>query len=311
MKVKRSRSFYKWGEQLQLQSMALPAIALLIIFSYIPMWGVLMSFQEYDILKGFWGSPWVGIEKFQAFFGTRNFYMIMRNTIAISFLKLVFTFPAPIILALMLNEVKQMRVKRTIQTITYLPYFLSWVIVSAMVFSLLSVDSGSVNMLLVATGAIKSPVNWMSRPQFFWPLLVIINLWKNTGYSAIIYLAAIASINPELYESAAVDGAQRRHCIWYITLPSIAPQIIILLILSISNIMNAGFDEIMLLTNDGANGVLRPVAETIDIHVYKMGIELQQFSYATAVGVFKSVINVAMLLIANFTARGLTDTGLW
>jgi len=311
MRVKTVRRLHVWGEQIQLQSMALPAVALLIIFSYIPMWGILMSFQEYDIMKGFWGSPWVGFDQFRYFFSTRNFNLIIRNTVAISFLKLAFNFPAPIILALMLNEVMKLRVKRVIQTITYLAYFLSWVIVSAMVFSMLSVDSGSFNMLLQAIGIIDESVNWMSQPSFFWPLVVFINVWKNTGYSAIIYLAAIASINPELYESAAVDGAKRRHCIWYITLPSIAPQIIILMILSISNIMNAGFDELMLLTNDGTNGVLRPVAETIDIHVYKMGIELHQFSYATAIGTFKSIINVSMLLIANFMAFKLTETALW
>lgn len=301
----------KLAEQFQLQSMVLPGIVLIVIFSYIPMWGILMSFQNFSISAGFWNSPWVGMANFIEFITSRNFPIVMRNTLVISGLKLLIGFPAPIILALMLGEVRSRWMKRGIQTITYLPYFLSWVVVSGMVFSMLSGDGGSVNMLLMSLGVISEPINFMNRQSWFWPILIITNVWKDIGFSAIIYIAAIAGVNPEYYEAAEIDGAGKLRKIWNVTLPSIAPQIIILLILAISGILDAGFDDIYLLTNNMKNGVLIPVADVIDTHVYRMGVLSQRYSYATAVGLFKSVISVVLLVGANAFSRKLTDSSLW
>jgi putative aldouronate transport system permease protein len=298
-------------EQMELQSMIVPGIALLVIFSYIPMWGLLMAFQKYDIKQGFWGSSWVGLNNFKEFIFSRNFGIVIYNTLGISSLRLLICFPAPIILALFLNEVHSPLLKRVFQTITYLPYFLSWVVVAGMVFSMLSGDGGPVNMLLIKLGILKQPYNFMSERRAFWPVLITANVWKDVGFQAIIYFAAITGINPEYYEAAEIDGAGKFGKIWHITLPSIIPQIIILLILAISNILNAGFEDIYLLTSSWRNGVLTPVADVIETHVYRMGVISQRFSYATAVGLFNSVISAGLLVGANWLSRRLADNSLW
>lgn len=299
------------GDQWELQSMALPSLAFLFLFSYIPMYGVLMAFQDYDLFLGMRNSPWVGFKHFLEFFRSRDFWTIMRNTLSISILKLAFGFTAPILMALMINEVQHSGIKRVIQTISYLPHFVSWVIVSGMVMSLLSVDNGSINVLLVGLGIIDEPRNWLSDRGAFWPILVAANVWKDMGFGSIIYLAAIAGINPELYEAASIDGASRLRQIFVITLPSIAPQIIILFILALGKILEAGFDDILLLTNNGQNAILRPVSEVIGTYIFRVGIENQRFSYATAAGLFRSVIDAGMLVGANRAARKLTETSLW
>ncbi|MFU1794339.1 ABC transporter permease [Paenibacillus azoreducens] len=291
--------------------MVIPAIIMIIIFSYIPMWGILTAFQDYSPAKGFFGSEWVGFKHFKMFFNAPEFWQIMRNTIVISLLKLFIAFPAPIILALMLNEVKNAFFKRFVQTVSYLPHFISWVIVSGFVISLLSVDSGSVNILLQKLGIIDEPVHWLSIPDYFWGILISSGIWKEIGFGAIVYLAAITGVDPHMYEAASIDGAGRMRKLISITIPSIAPVIIIFLILQVGQILNAGFEEILLLTNQGQNVVLRPVAETIDTYVYRVGIENYRFSYATAAGLFKGVISVGMLVIANWIARKLGNSSLW
>ncbi|MDR2747501.1 MAG: ABC transporter permease subunit [Treponema sp.] len=308
---RKTQKKYFGFEQLELQSMMVPALALLILFTYIPMWGVLMAFQKYNIRAGFWGSEWVGLANFREFIFSRNFTLVMRNTLAISFLKLLVCFPAPILLALFLNEVKHRGLRRVFQTITYLPYFLSWVVVAGMVFSMLSGVDGSVNRALIGLGILKEPYNFLSDPNAFWPILIGVNVWKGAGFQAIIYIAAITGINPEYYEAAEIDGAGKFRKIWHITLPCIAPQIIILLILAISGIMNAGFEDVYLLTNSLGNGVLLPVADVIDTHVYRMGVLTQRYSYSTAVGLFKSVIGALLLVGANQLSRKLTESALW
>ncbi|MGG4340735.1 ABC transporter permease [Paenibacillus lautus] len=291
--------------------MVIPAIIMIIIFSYFPMWGVLTAFQDYSPAKGFLGSEWVGFKHFRMFFNAPEFWQIMRNTIVISLLKLFIAFPAPIILALMLNEVKNAFFKRFVQTVSYLPHFISWVIVSGFVISLLSVDNGSVNILLQKLNLIDEPVHWLSIPEYFWGILISSGIWKDIGFGAIVYLAAIAGVDPSMYEAASIDGAGRMRKLVSITLPSIAPVIIIFLILQVGQILNAGFEEILLLTNQGQNVVLRPVSETIDTYVYRVGIENYRFSYATAAGLFKSAISVGLLVIANWIARKLGDSSLW
>lgn len=301
----------KLEQQIALQSMVIPGILLILIFSYIPIAGIVVAFKDYNLYSGILGSPWVGLKHFKAFFMGRNFVEIMRNTLAISGLKLLFGFPAPIILAIMLNEVSNIRSRRIFQTITYMPHFVSWVVVAGMLNTLLSMDGGTVNSVLMKIGIINEPINFLSTPEYFWTILVSANVWKNMGYNAIIFMAAISGINPELYEAAAMDGASRFKQIFVITLPCIMTQIVIVLILNVSNVLNAGFDDILLLTNNGDNSILMSVADVIDTYVYRIGIKSQRLSFATAAGVFKSVVNILVLLVANAISRKLSEVSLW
>lgn len=287
--------------------MVLPALLFILVFSYIPMYGVLMAFQDYNIFTGFMSSPWVGFKHFERFFHAPEFWSVIRNTVVISLLKLFIGFPAPILLALMLNEIHNRVFKRTIQTISYLPHFISWVIVSGFVTSLLSTDNGSFNILLQQLNLIDEPINFLSIPEYFWTILVTTGVWKEIGFSSIVYLAAIAGVDPQLYEAGAMDGASRLRQMFSITLPSILPVIIIFLILNIGNLLNAGFEDILLL---GANPVLRDVADVIDTYVYRVGIQNNRYSYATAVGLFKGVLSVALLAGANYAARR-SGNSLW
>lgn len=298
-------------KQWDLQIMAVPAILFIFVFSYIPIWGLLMGFQNYDLFQGMWKSPWVGLEHFKRFFDEPSFTLIFRNTLVISLLKLALGFPAPIILALMINEAKCLRFKKSFQTISYLPYFLSWVVVGGLMSQFLSPEGGALNDFLQKLHLVSEPVNWLSTPEYFWWILVMTNVWKNVGFSAIIYLAAIAGINPELYEASDIDGASRFRQIFLITLPSLVPVMIILLILAVGNVLNAGFDDILQLTANGTNSILLDVSDVIDTYVYRVGIKYQEISYATAVGLFKSVVNVLFLVGANAFFKKTTESSLW
>lgn len=298
-------------KQWDFQIMVLPAIIFLLIFSYGPMWGVLMAFQEYNLFKGFWESPWVGLTHFEMFFSAPEFWRIIRNTFVISFLKLLIGFPAPILLALMLNEIGNIVFKRVVQTITYIPHFISWVVVSGLMFSMLAVDNGPVNDVLMGLKLIDQPISWLSTPDYFWGILVGTNVWKEIGFGSIVYLAAIIGIDPALYEASAIDGASRVKQIFTITLPGIAPVIMIFLILGVGNVLNAGFEDIMMMTRNLNNGIVMPVAEVIDTYVYQMGIMNQRYSYATAAGLFKSLLSVSLLVLANWLARRFNQESLW
>ncbi|UVI28786.1 ABC transporter permease [Paenibacillus spongiae] len=303
--------FMRFLKQWDIQIMVIPAILVVFVFHYVPMWGILTAFQDYNPGKGLLHSPWVGFKHFRMFFNAPEFGLVMRNTIVISLLKLLIGFPAPIILALMLNEVKHAVYKRIVQTISYLPHFISWVIISGFVISMLSVDNGSINMLLKQLHLIQEPVSWLSMPEYFWAILVTTGVWKEIGFGAIVYLAAIAGVDPHQYEAASIDGAGRFRQILSITIPSITPVIMIFLILAVSQILNAGFEEILLLTNQGINVILRPVSDIIDTYVYRVGIINYRYSYATAAGLFKSVISVGLLVAANWIARKLGRASLW
>ncbi|WP_373229335.1 ABC transporter permease [Cohnella sp.] len=306
-RIKKKTLSQKLLAQWDIQLMIIPGVILVFIFSYLPMYGSLTAFQEYNLFKGFWASPWVGTKHFEMFVGSPQFREIMRNTISISLLKLIIIFPAPIILALMLNEIRHMLFKRFIQTISYLPHFLSWVIVAGFVGSMLSIDSGSLNLFLLSTNMIREPVNWLSIPEYFWAILISSNLWKEIGFASIVYLAAIAGIDPHLYEAAGMDGASRFKQLYLITLPSILPVVIIFLILAVGNTLNAGFDDLLLLAR---NPILLDVAEVIDTHVYRVGILSSRYSYATAVGLFKGIISIVLLTAANAIARR-SGNSLW
>lgn len=304
VKKGRLRRFLK---QWDIQLMVLPAMMFILVFSYIPMYGVLMAFQDYSLFKGFLNSPWVGFKHFEMFFGAPEFWTIMRNTLIISLLKLCIGFPAPILLALMLNEVGRHSFKRIVQTISYLPHFLSWVIVSGFAISILSTDNGSLNILLQKLSLIDEPINFLSEPKYFWSILTVTNVWKEIGFSSIVYLAAIAGINPQLYEAASIDGASRLKQIISITIPSIMPIIVVFSILAIGNFLNAGFEDILLLAG---NPVLRDVSDVLDTYVYRIGIQNSRFSYATAAGLFKAIISVLLLAGANYWARR-SGNSLW
>lgn len=296
---------------LDLQIMALPAIIFLVVFSYFPMWGIMMAFQNFDIFKGFLRSEWVGVAHFSAFLTDKSFVNIMANTLSISIQRLLFVFPAPIVLALILNEVSSAKFKKTVQTISYLPHFISWVIVAGFTFSFLAVDGGSVNEALLFLGLIDEPINFFSKPELFQPILILANIWKETGFSAIVYLAAIAGIDPTLYEAAQIDGLNRFKQMFYITIPMIVPIVVIFLILAIAGILNAGFEDILLLTKQMTNAILREKAEVIDTYVYRMGIKAGRFSYSTAAGLFKATISVLLLWIGNRAARASGRVSIW
>lgn len=301
----------RFAKQWDYQLMILPSIVFILIFSYIPMWGVLLAFKEYNLFEGFTASPWVGMLHFKMFFESPEFWSIVRNTFGISLLKLLIGFPAPIILALMLNEVKNIVFKSVVQTVTYIPHFISWVVVSGLVFSMLTVDNGAVNDVMVKLSLIKEPINWLSIPEYFWGILVSVGVWKEIGFGSIVYLAAIAGIDPALYEAASIDGASKFKQIFTITIPSMAPVITIFLLLGVGNILNAGFEDILLLTKNLNNGILMPYAQTVDTYVYQMGILNQRYSYATAAGLLKSVLSVLLLYIANTISRKLGKASLW
>ncbi|RJG16640.1 sugar ABC transporter permease [Paenibacillus thiaminolyticus] len=303
----RKSAFKRFFMQIDIQLMVLPALVFIFIFSYIPMYGVLIAFQDYKMGSNLLNNNWVGLKHFIAFFNSPDFYPVMRNTIVISFLKFIFGFPAPILLALMLNEVRKMFFKRVVQTVTYLPHFLSWVVIGSMVTSLLSVDNGSVNMLLEKLKLIDEPVNFLSMSEYFWTILITTNVWKEIGFASIVYLAAIAGIDPHLYEAASIDGASRFKQMWLITLPCIMPVVIIFMILAIGNLTSAGFEDILILAS---NPALRDVSDSLDVYVVRVGIDNYRYSYATAIGLFKAVVSVTLLTLANFIARK-TGNSLW
>jgi putative aldouronate transport system permease protein len=298
-----TKSFWwKLKNQKQLAFMSMPVLLYVVLFAYVPTLGWVMAFQNFQPAKGFFKSAWLGLYNFKMLLADPDFYRDFRNTLCMSVLNIVFSFVAAIILALLLNEIKNVFFKRTIQTISYLPHFLSWVIVSSLVVTTLSMD-GILNDLLVNLGIINQPVVWMGHGNYFWGILTVTNVWKEVGWNTIIYLAAMAAIDPALYEAAVMDGASRFQKMRYITLPGIKTTFVILLIMSIGWIMEAGFEPQYLLKN----GLNVDYAETIDLYVIKYGFQQSNFSMATAAGIFKSVINIIMLFAANFAAKKTTD----
>ena len=304
---KKKSVLRRFLKQWDLQLMVIPGLIFIFIFNYIPMYGVLMAFQDFNIFKGMAASEWVGLKHFKYFFTDARFPEIMRNTLVISGLKILIGFPAPIILAIMLNEVRKMAFKRAVQTITYLPHFLSWVIVAGFATSILATESGSLNILLEKLSLIDEPISFLSKVEYFWTVIIATNLWKSIGFASIVYIAAIAGIDPQLYEAASLDGASKFKQTYLITIPSIMPIIVIFLILDIGNLLNAGFEDLLLL---GSDAILRPVSDVIDTYVYRVGISNSLYSYATAVGLFKAVISVILLTGANQIARR-SGNSLW
>jgi len=296
--------------QLDLQVMVIPAIILVIIFAYLPLYGLVMAFQDFRLGDSIGGSTWAGFEHFRMFFNSPNFWEIMRNTFAISFLKLIFVFPMPILLALVLNEVRNVGFKRAVQTISYLPHFISWVVVAGIALDLMSPD-GSINSMLMAVGILDSPITFMGEARYFWTIIVITDIWKGIGWGAIIYIAAISTVNTELYQAASIDGAGRMRKLWHITLAGIKPTIIIMLILTVGSIIQSSFEQVMLLTNNLRNAMVFERSEILDTHIFRVGLTNMRYSYAAAIGLFRSVVSVTLLLIVNFIAKKFFDESLF
>ncbi len=293
---KNRRALSKYGA---FYAMMIPLILFLIVFCYLPMGGLVMAFQDFRPVRGIFGSKWVGLENFKMVFEDGMFWKVLKNTVIISVLKILFTAPAPIILALMLNEVKNRKFKRVVQTIVYMPRFISWVVLAAIVRALLNVQNGPINDILLSLGWIDEPVLFMGSKKLFRGLLVATDVWKGMGWSSIIYLSAMTSINPQLYEAAQLDGAGRFQRMWNITLPLIKPTFMVLIILSMGSILSAGFDQVYAMSN---SAVLE-VGDIIDTYVYRRGLAEQNYSYAAAVGLFKSVVSVILVSFANWLAR--------
>ncbi|MDF2669681.1 MAG: protein lplB [Paenibacillus sp.] len=282
-----------------------PGILFLILFKYTPMYGILIAFKDFNIFDGMAASPWVGLDNFQRLFKSEAFMDVFQNTLMISFLKIVFLFPLPIIVAIMMNELKNMVFKRSIQTIIYLPHFLSWVIVSGLFIDLLSVNGGLVNKLIVALGG--QPIPFMLDNSVFRSVLVTSAGWKEIGWSTIVYLAALTSIDPQLYEAAKIDGAGKWKQTLFITLPGMVPVILLMFILRLGSVLEAGTEQILVMYNPG----VYKVADVIGTFVYRIGLGEQNYSFSTAVGLFESVIAFFLIVSGNAMSRKFLHRGIW
>jgi putative aldouronate transport system permease protein len=277
----------------------LPALILVVLFCYMPMEGLAIAFKDYKMARGIEASDWVGFKHFQALFSDPNFYRVLGNTLKISILTLLTTFPVTIVFTLLVNEISSKRFKSTVQTITYMPHFLSWVVVGTFVYQLLSPTGGVVNAVLIKLGILEKPLYFMAQKDMFVPIYLITNLWKSTGYSIVIYLATIAGIDTTMYDAASIDGANRFHRILYITLPAMFPTMCTMLILNIGSLVSEGFDPVFNLYNDATY----QTADVISTYVYRKGMVESRYDFSTAIGLFQNVVSLALVLFANWFAR--------
>lgn len=285
--------------------MMIPGLLYYVVYHYIPMAGMIIAFKDYSLGKGIIGSDWVGLDNFRIIFNSPDFYELLRNTLLISLYRILFNMLPDVLLALMLNEVRVLWFKKLIQTVTYGPYFLSWVIVYGLAVAFLAQDSGIVNYYIRELGG--NAVNYLASNDYFRPIILLTDMWKNTGFGAIIYLAALATINTELYEAAVVDGAGRWRQLWHVTLPGIRDVFVLLLILKIGHIMDAGFEQIYIFLN----ARVYEVGDIIDTWVFRRGLEELEFSIAIATNLFKSVIGFILIIGANKVAKKLGGSGIW
>ncbi|MBQ8639694.1 MAG: sugar ABC transporter permease [Lachnospiraceae bacterium] len=281
---------YRW-----IYLLGLPGLTILVLFNYIPMSGLLMAFQDYNPYKGLLGSEWVGLKHFDKLFNDAKFYRMLKNTIIINLLEML-TFPAPIILALLLNELRSTKLKKVIQTSVYLPHFLSWAIVVSLTFFLLSSEQGIVNKIAVSMGG--TPTKYLQSKDWIYPIITIQSLWKGVGWSSIVYLAAIAGVDQELYEAAKIDGANKLQQMLKITIPSIMPTVVVMLIMKMGSIISVGFEQIFLMTNANVKSML----EVFEVYIYQNGVAsgFPNYSYTTAIGMFKSVVSTGLVLLTNW-----------
>lgn len=277
--------------------MAIPVVAFFVIFNYLPMFGLIMAFEDFRPAQGFFGSEWVGWQNFTDFFTMPTFWQVLRNTFVISGLSLCINFPLTIVFALMLNEVTQLKLKKVFQTISYVPYFISTVVMCQIIREFCAVDGPITDVLVSLLGIERQ--NLLSNADYFWAINLFSDIWQNLGYGSIIFIAAISGVNPDLYEAAAIDGANRLQRVWHVTLPGILPTIVTMLVLRCGMLMSVGFDKILLLYNEG----IYSTADVISTHVQRYGIEMGRYGYAAAVGLFNSAVCTIFLLVSNWISR--------
>jgi putative aldouronate transport system permease protein len=304
--VKRCYGFRKnFIRDRYLYLMILPGIILVILFRYLPMGGLIIAFKDYSFREGIWGSDWVGLENFRFIFRNPDFYSIVKNTLGINLLKLLLAFPAPIFFALLMNEIRQKKLKKFIQTSVYLPYFVSWVVFGGIVSQFLNPSTGFINNLLGFFGA--DPISFMQEEKYFKGIVVLSDIWKNAGWGTIMYLSALTSIDQEIYEAAKIDGAGRLAMVRHISIPGISGTIVVLLLLQIGAMMDVGFEQIYVLCKP----ILYGVGDVISTYVYRVGIGNAQFSITAAIGLFQSIIGLLLIVISNAVCKKLFDKSLW
>lgn len=289
----------------ELYLLLLPAIVYFILLHYWPLYGIQIAFKKFNAMDGIWGSPWVGLKHFRNFFDSYYFWLLIKNTLGITFYSLLAGFPIPVLFALMLNELGNVRIKRMIQTISYAPHFISMVVLAGIIIAFLSPTTGVVNHIIAILGGEPRP--FMTMAPLFKSIYVWSGIWQNMGWNAIIYLAALSSIDPQQHEAAKIDGAGRLKRIWHINIPGIIPTIVILFILGIGSIMNVGFEKAYLLQNP----LNLEASEVISTYVYKIGLINADYSFSTAIGFFNSVINFFMLIFINFVSKKASEISLW
>lgn len=292
---KKNQFWFKAFQQRYLYLMSLPFVIWIFIFSYVPVWGWLTAFQNYKPKNSILDQKWVGLDNFIELFQDERFYIVLRNTLAMSTMGLIVGFTIPVIFALLLNEMRGQFFKRSVQTISYLPHFVSWVVVAGLVSKMLSTDGGAINQLLMFLNIIDSPIQFMAKGEWFWGIVTLSDLWKEMGWNSIIFLAAMAGIDPELYEASTVDGAGRFRKMWHITLPGIRTTFMVLFILSIGHLVSIGFEKQFLL----GNPLVSDFSEVLDLYALKYGIQMSRYSYGTAIGIFNSVVSILLVFIAN------------
>ncbi|KQN97881.1 ABC transporter permease [Paenibacillus sp. Leaf72] len=288
-----------------LYMMVFPGLLYFLIFKYWPMYGIFIAFQDFQPFLGFWNSPFVGLKHFERLFSDSSFMILFRNTLILATYNIVFFFPLPIIIALMLNELRLEFTKRIVQTLIYIPHFMSWVVVVGISYMFLTTEGGIMNELLVRFGGEK--INFLVSNEWFRTIITAEVMWKETGWGTIIFLAALSGVDPQLYEAARMDGANRLRQLWHITLPAIRSTIIILLILRLGHFLDTGFEQIFLMLN----AMNREVGEVFDTYVYSVGISQGQYSFSTAVGVFKSIVGLILVVVANRLAKKFGEEGIY
>ncbi|EDW20060.1 sugar ABC transporter permease [Bacillus sp. FSL K6-4563] len=304
-KERRKRLLNQMLSQKFLYVMILPGLIYFLVFKYVPMWGLIIAFQDYQPFLGILGSEWVGFKHFIRLFTEPTFFILLKNTLILFAMNVVIFFPIPILLALLLNEVRLALFKKFVQTMIYIPHFMSWVIVVSLSFVLLTVDGGLINELIAFFGGEK--INFLLSQEWFRPMYILQVIWREAGWSTIIYLAAITAVDPQLYEAAKMDGAGRLRQMWHITLPAIKSVIVVLLILKIGDTLELGFEHVYLLLN----ATNREVAEIFDTYVYTAGLKQGQFSYSTAVGLFKAAVGLILVMLANRLAKKFGEEGIY
>lgn len=300
--IRSALARYRW-----LYLMLLPGVAYFAIFKYLPMYGVTIAFQDFLPFLGYSGSPWVGFKHFEELFAGPDFGRLMFNTLFLALLHIVFVFPAPIIVALLLNELRINLLKRSVQSLIYIPHFLSWTIVASLTYILFAADFGLISGWIRELSGDTAKIDYMAQEEWFRPLIILQQLWKQTGWGTIIYLAALAGVDPNLYEAARMDGAGRFRQLWHVTLPAIRPTVVVMAILASGNLLDSGFEQIWLMTTS----LNRSVADVFDTYVYYAGITQGAISYSTAVGLFKGVAGVILIFGSNWLAKRLGQRGLF